>query len=404
MYDSIHQFEPLIPENTTELEDLAFDVINRSAELSRELHPITISGVRNLLRVINSYYSNLIEGHNTHPIDVERAMREDYSNDPAKRDRQIESLIHIGVQGKIEGRLESDPDTDVAHPEFLRWIHREFYDGLPESLRFVEGDGAREWVDAGEFRTLEVAVGHHIPPTCTSIAAFLDRFDEFYDFSRIHGTKKLVAIAAAHHRLMWIHPFLDGNGRVARLFTDACFFRAGLSGYGIWNVSRGLARRNADYKRHLAAADSPREGDLDGRGNLSNRTLTEFCRFFLEVCLDQASFMASILNPSDLLSRIGNYVDRRVHGLIVDEIGKKAEPLHATADVILGQAALLGELPRSTIAEIVGMSERTARNVTKSLIDEGLLIPTSDWHRSPLRLGFPIRAAAYWFPNLFPEK
>ncbi len=403
MYDSIHQFEPLIPENTAELEDLAFEVTNRSAELSRELHPVTISGIRSLLRVINSYYSNLIEGHNTHPIDVERAMHEDYSNDPAKRDRQIESLIHIDVQSKIENRLESDPYTDVANPEFLRWIHREFYDDLPESLRFVEGDGVREWVEAGEFRTREVAVGHHIPPTHTSINAFLDRFKEFYDFSRIHGTKKLIAIAAAHHRLMWVHPFLDGNGRVARLFTDACFFRIGLSGYGIWNVSRGVARRNSDYKRYLDAADFPREGDPDGRGNLSNRTLTDFCSFFLEVCMDQATYMSSILNPSDLLSRIENYVDRSVQGLIVDEKGTKAEPLHSRAGVILGQAALMGELPRSTIAEIVGMSDRTARNVTKLLVDEGLLIPASDWHRSPLRLGFPIRAAAYWFPNLFPE-
>lgn len=404
MYDHIFQFEPLIPENAAGLEDLAFDLTNRSASLSRELHPVTLNGIRELLRVINSYYSNLIEGHSTHPIDVERAMRKDYSDDPAKRDRQIESLIHIDVQTKLEKRLESDPQLDVADSEFLRWVHRQFYEQLPENLRWVEGDGERQWVDAGEFRKREVAVGHHIPPTHSSVGAFLDRFREFYEFSRFPGTKKLVAIAAAHHRLMWIHPFLDGNGRVARLLTDACFRRVGLAGYGIWTVSRGLARRNSDYRRYLDAADFPREGDFDGRGNLSDRRLADFCRFFLEVCLDQAGYMTSVLGLSDLLGRIEMYVSRRNQGLVLDEQGRKSESLHPRVGAILKEAIILGELPRGAINEIVGMSKRSARYITKSLLDEGLLIAGSDWHKSPLRIGFPPHVAFYWFPDLFPER
>lgn len=213
---------------------------------------------------------------------------------------------------------------------------------------------------------------------------------------------KFVALAASHHRLMWIHPFLDGNGRVARLFTDAFFLSVGLSGYGLWNVSRGLARRNADYKRYLDAADFPREGDLDGRGNLSDRTLTEFCRFFLEVCLDQAEYMGNVLRMDDLLPRIENYVLRRNEGAIVDEKGGKAPPLHPRAGRILREAAIRGELARGTIVELVKMSERSGRSVLKALLDEGLLVASTDWHRSPVRLGFPPHAAGYWFPNLFP--
>ncbi|MCC7307247.1 MAG: Fic family protein [Acidobacteria bacterium] len=404
-YTEISQFEPLIPADTRELENTAFDLAQTSAGLATKLHPITLDGVRELLRVINSYYSNLIEGNNTHPIDVERAMHKDYSNDPAKRDRQIESLIHIDVQKKIDLRLENEPETDVSGPDFLLWIHREFYTQMPESLRWVEGeDGNKEWVEAGEFRRRPVAVGQHLPPEHEAIPAFLCRFDEFYDPEQLHGTKKIVAIAAAHHRLMWIHPFLDGNGRVARLFTDAFFRRIGLEGYGLWNVSRGLARRNREYKKNLDAADFPREDDLDGRGNLSNRTLTEFCKFFLDVCLDQTKYMSSILALGDLLPRMDSYVAKRSEGSIVDEKGVKALPMHPRASFILREAAIVGELPRNKIVEIVGMSERSARTVAKSLIDEGLLIPTTDWHRSPLRLGFPPHAAGYWFPNLFPEK
>lgn len=404
-YTDISQFEPLIPADTGDLENVAFELAQVSAGLATKLHPTTLNGVRDLLRIINSYYSNLIEGNNTHPLDVERAMQQDYSNDPAKRDRQIESLIHIDVQKKIDLRLENEPDIDVSAPDFLLSIHRDFYTQMPESLRWVEGeDGNKEWVDAGEFRRRPVAVGQHVPPAHEAIDAFLRRFAEFYDPGRLHGTKKIVAIAAAHHRLMWIHPFLDGNGRVTRLFTDAFFRRIGLEGYGLWNVSRGLARRNREYKQYLDAADFPRESDLDGRGNLSDRTLTNFCKFFLEVCLDQTKYMSSILALGDLLPRIDSYIAKRSEGSVVDEKGVKALPMHPRASFILREAAIIGELPRNKIVEIVGMSERSARTVAKSLIDEGLLIPTTDWHRSTLRLGFPPHAAGYWFPNLFPEK
>ena len=218
----------------------------------------------------------------------------------------------------------------------------------------------------------------------------------------MRGLRPVIALAAAHHRLMWIHPFLDGNGRVTRLFTDAFFYRINFSGYGLWNASRGLAR-GKEYKQFLAAADEHRDNDFDGRGNLSNRTLTEFCAFFLKACIDQAEFMNSRLALGGFHRRLESYVERRNAGLILTENKEVYPQLPATTAAILREAADQGELERGEIYKIVGKSERTGRNVLKTLLDEGLLAADSDWHKSPVRLGFPAQFAAHLFPNLFPD-
>ena len=392
--------EPLYPAHTDALEDLAREVIAASAKLEGRLAPQTLAGIKRLLRVVNSYYSNLIEGHSTHPIDIERAMQQDYSADQDKRDLQIESSIHIEVQEDIALRLDSDPQLNVASGEFLCWVHEKFYERLPERLRWVTDDqGERAYVEAGVVRARGVKVGKHIPPGHEALGSFLDRFALFYDPAEQYGVRPLIALAAAHHRLMWIHPFLDGNGRVARLFTDAYFRRHHIAGYGLWNVSRGLARKRESYRAYLAAADYPRESDLDGRGNLSDRTLTEFCEFFLTMCLDQAAFMDSLLALPKLLEMLERYVRLREEGVVPGAKGV-AEPLRREVIPVLRTVATEGEVGRGRVFEIIGMSERTGREVMKSLLEEGLLV--SDSERGLVRLGFPAHAAGIWFPNLYP--
>lgn len=402
IYNHISQMEPLYPARSESVEDLAREVVAASAKLEGRLAAETLNEVRKLLRVVNSYYSNLIEGHSTHPIDIERAMRQDYSADREKRDLQIESQVHIEVQDEITERLSREPDLNVASPEFLGWMHGRFYSRLPERLLWVLGDdGERAYVEAGLFRMRFVKVGRHIPPVHEALNSFLERFAFFYDPARQHGVRPLIALAAAHHRLMWIHPFLDGNGRVARLFTDAYFVRSGVGGYGLWNVSRGLARRRDSYRAHLAAGDAPREGDLDGHGNLSDRTLTEFCTFFLQVCLDEARYMDGQLALGSLVGRLQGYVQLREKGNVPGPGGVTA-PLRPEVAVVLRAVAVEGEIARGEVARLIGMSERTGRDVLRGLLDEGMLVSTSE--RGPVRLGFPAHAAGYLFPDLYPPE
>ncbi len=403
MYDNIHQMEPLLPTGEMELEDLAREIISRSAALATFLHPVSQQPVVELLRLINSYYSNLIEGHSTHPIDIERAMRRDYASDPAKRNLQQESIAHINCQRGIQERLRKEPDLNVAGTGFLCWIHEVFYSQLPEELRRVRDDETGEVLEVigGTLREREVKVARHVGPQAVSMPVFLKRFAEFYKSDGYHGIMPLIATAASHHRLMWIHPFLDGNGRVARLYTDASFERLPLAGYGLWNVSRGLARHRDDYMAALTWADAPRRNDYDGRGNLSNEGLARFCRFFFDICLDQIDYMSDLLKLDALLDRIKGYVQLRT-ARVAPAPAPEQPVLKAEAAYMLQEALLRGEVARGDIIRVSGMAERTGRMLLGQLLNEGLLI--SDTPKGPVRIAFPIFVTGYLFPDLYPAQ
>ena len=400
MNSQIHRMTPLLPEEVDYLQDLALEVLQKSATLGSRQHSTTLNTLRELLRIINSYYSNLIEGHNTHPYDIVRAMQKEYDSEPAKRNLQVESVAHIIVQKDMERRLREEPEISLTSRSFLCYLHREFYRQLPAEFQVVNDPekNSKSIAVPGELHGESVKVGYHQPPGHSSLIAFLDRFDEFYEPKKHHGALKLVAAAAAHHRLMWIHPFLDGNGRVARLFTEAYFQRIPVHGFGFWSVSRGFARRNADYKSTLSQADATRRNDLDGRGNLSNEGLISFCRFFLEVCLDQVDYMGGLLRLEELLERIRRYVELRSSGMVPGLAGEKY--LRVEAARMLQEVLVKGEATRGAVIAASGLKERTGRNLLGQLIAEGLFI--SDTPKGEVRLGFPIHAAGWFFPDLYP--
>lgn len=382
--------EPFMPaEGTEALENLAFDLAREASELSGQLHPVVRLSVADLVRSMNCYYSNLIEGHNTHPRDIDRALAADYSNDPHKRDLQLEARAHIEVQQMIDSRegFPAPPSTRA----FIEWAHREFCIRLPESLLIAENPdtGERLVVVPGELRARDVAVGRHVPPPAGDLPGFMNRFEQAYDSARLTKPRQGIAVAAAHHRFLWIHPFLDGNGRVARLMSHAMLLDLGV-GSALWSISRGLARSSTEYKRLLMAADESRKGDLDGRGALSQSALINFCQFFLESCLDQVRYMRELLAPSELQRRMEMYVR--------DE--ESAERLPKRIFNVLREALLSGELERGRVPGLIDASERTARRVISALVEKRLLV--SESHKSPLRLGFPIDVVERWFPKLYP--
>ena len=370
------------------LTDIALDLVQKSAGFRRSLPESLLASLADLVRSMNCYYSNLIEGHDTHPIDIERALKDDYSKDATKRDLQLEAKAHISVQQWIDsGGLRGRALTAVSVCE----VHRRFCELLPDDLLWVEDPTTKKRVKVipGELRDGDVKVGNHAAISPPAVPRFLQRFEEVY--SGLGKTETILAAAAAHHRLVWIHPFLDGNGRVARLISHATLLET-LDTGAVWSVARGLARSVADYKRHLAACDLKRRNDLDGRGNLSEENLAEFTRYFLTTCIDQVSFMESLMQPDQLRTRILLWAEEQIR------LGN----LPPKSGAILEAALYRGALPRADIPAIVGTGERNARRVVSPLLECGVL--RSDHSRAPLRLAFPATLASRWMPGLFPER
>lgn len=390
--ETVGLFEPLMVSEGSParagLNDLALELAEKSAAFRSGLPASVSEALADLVRSMNCYYSNLIEGHDTHPIDIERAMRNDYSADPKKRNLQFEAKAHVAVQEWIDddGMVELATATSS-----IVELHRRFCELLPPELLFVENPKTGEQIPVvpGELRTRYVEVGRHVAISPGAVPRFLERMHKAYSLpGRI---EPILAAACAHHRLLWVHPFLDGNGRVARLMSYAMLRRA-LDTRGLWSVARGLARQEAAYKDHLAACDGPRRGDRDGRGTLSEAALASFAGFFLRTCIDQVEFMESLMRPDRLRDRILIWAEEEI----------RAGALPPKSDTVLKAVLYQGQVERGEVEVVLGASGRTARRVTSALLEAGALSSAST--RAALKLAFPAKYAGRWMPGLFPDQ
>ena len=390
MYTRSEQFEPLMPRESEAkkagLPALAGDVAARALALKGRLHPATEARLAELLRSVYSYYSNRIEGQHTHPHDIEQALKQSYSKEPDKARRQRVAIAHIEAQKEMEGWLGHE-ELDVYAPAFLARLHEAFY----RRLKSDEGktdEGER--IVPGAWRDKDVKVGRHVPPAHKSVAAFLQRAHEFYgDAKGLDG--RLIACACAHHRLAWVHPFLDGNGRVMRLHSQAVLLNIGI-GSGLWAVSRGFARNVETYYARLGDADSARRGDLDGRGNLSEAGLISFAKYFLETCLDQVTFMGEMLSLDNLRARLRGYLILR---------SQHDKSIRTEAELPLYHLFLAGEVTRGEFKQMTGLASRTADTLLAALLKAKLV--ESETPKGALRFGLPMDALGYYFPRLYPE-
>ena len=309
-----------------------------------------------------------------------------------KRNLQVEALDHIRVQRKIEQMHLSGDLGDPTSIEFILWLHKEFYKDATNSMLTIKNNNRSILMEAGTFRSTAehtVIVGQHQPPSGQYVETFMRYFENRYN--QANGKSlQVMAIASAHHRLAYIHPFLDGNGRVCRLMSHAMGLQAGIGASGLWSISRGIARglkAPDEYKRMMRLADMKRQGDLDGRGRLSLRALVEFTNWFLKLSIDQVDFMTSLFERPHLKKRLESYV--------------KLKEFKPESMYILEAALSNGEIPRGDAVRITGHKERSARTILSKLTDDGIL--SSDTPKGPVSLRFDLDSSRILFPKLFAD-
>jgi Fic family protein len=389
MYTQVHQFEPLLPAAAS-MEPL----LAKAHDLSRQA--TTLAGtrvppeLRTLLRSMNSYYTNRIEGQHTRPHEIEEALRRDFSKNPDLAARQRLAVAHIEAEAVLEQRYGGAEGAQALYRvQAVQDLHRELFSRLPaKDLGTPEGEA----LVAGALRQREVSVGRHVAPTFASVPAFLQRWGDFYGGVR-RGEAALLAMAASHQRLGWIHPFIDGNGRVMRLHTHLLLGALGYTG-GLWSPLRGFARDTERYYALLADADVPRRGDLDGRGNLSEQALQAWIGYVLDTCLDQVGFMAGLLDLAAMKDRIEASL---VYEATVLKSGVRQEALRGLHYLFLSGE----EMARGEFKAMLGMSDRGATDALGALVRRGLL--KSDSPQGKVRFGLPQHALRFLFPRLWPE-
>lgn len=388
-YKSPHQFEPLLPGAGAQepLLAKAHDLAQSATRLAGRAAP---AGLRALLRGMNSYYTNRIEGQHTRPAEIEQALRKDFSGNRELAARQRLAVAHIDAETAVEQQYQgADGARRLYSAEAVCGLHRELFARLPAAdLKASAGKA----LAPGALRTRDVTVGRHVAPAHASVPDFLRRWGDVYGGVR-RGEVALVALAASHQRLGWIHPFADGNGRVMRLHTHALLAALGYTA-GLWSPLRGFARSTERYYALLADADAPRRGELDGRGNLSEKALAAWIDYVLDICLDQVTFMGAMLELSSMERRIAACLAFEEHTLKSGVRGEMLRPLY----YLFVTAA---ELERGQFKAMTGLGERTAVAALAALLKRGLL--HSDTPQGKVHFGLPLHALRFYFPALWPE-
>jgi Fic family protein len=382
--------DPILPDALPPSIIALADALPRKTQfLAGRLPPETAARLRRLLQITNTYYSNLIEGQYTEPADMQKAQAA-----PVKDRKRLKSLAvdQMAVQALFERTLSQRgpfPWSAMFAPELISTAHDRLFRGASDAERTLS-DGSV--MQPGALRSItgqNVVVGNHDAPHASTVDGMLRHLQAGFG-RQTDPRRQLVSSLAYHHRLAWVHPFADGNGRVARLITHLQLVQLGLEPT-LWSLSRGLARQHQDYYSALTMADRPREGDLDGRGQLSQRRYFEFIEFMLQVCNDQVDYMTAAVDPSKLRERV-------IRAFRFNEklLQQGIRPESAPAIIAL---ITQGSLPRNEIKTFTGLTPRPAIDELSRLIKVGLVESRTPKSRI-VTPGLPAWFAQDIFPDL----
>lgn len=407
-----YQLAPALPvgEDLEDLRDLASDVITGAIGLEAKLAPETAEALGERLRILNSLFSNQIEGYDTtYSGIVDRlgqAQQDPVGLSISGGKYAVElGAAHVKAEAELVRLLAQHPRCNVSHPDFIRDIHLKFYSELPPELQYTHSPGgfARYPVKPGEFRDAPVYLsmgGGGLAPigpkTISDLVANMDAFGQIFGPDAFRGGEaRMIAAAAGHAKLAWLHPFRDGNGRTIRLYTSLFMARCNVNRSNLWSLSRGLAEHKGRYFTGLRFTNPSPDPVRRGQLIFQSENIAAGCSIFLTICKEQVVFMEQQLTRRTVNARIEHFAETRLG----TPFGK-----HKTdAGRVLRAVFSYGRLERQEVygGVLGGLGDRTARGIIAGLLKAGYL--KSDSPRSALTIGFPPDALQGYFPGVFSE-
>ncbi len=329
------------PSFGSELVGLLFEVERLRADIGTGTTPqVTFLELHNLFDTVMSVVSARIEGNHT---TVFQALDSAGSHPTGGLADQLREIHNIIETARFIDSL--DPNEPVTHA-LIREVHHRVVEGLKQ-----EGDPK-----AGQYRRHDVSItgSAHTPPTWTAVQADMDALLEFANRDLLHQ-EQMLQVALAHHRFVWIHPFGNGNGRVARLFTYAMLRKTIFTtrGYTALNPTSVFGNDRAAYIAALEGADS-----LDEAGT------TQWATFFVRGIRDDLDRVVKLQNHDHVMGALLKPVfDRMVTDGVIDE----------TTNRVLVTVAHLGVVKAGDLAQVLEGDASQRSRAIRDLVGRGLL-------------------------------
>lgn len=248
------------------LDPRLLDRLNRKKALLDALRPLPHAAVRRLLEQLTVewiFHSNAIEGSTLTLRETQLIIETGLTIGGKSLREHFEVINHKKAIDYVEALAAGHEPINAFH---VRQIHQLVLTGIDD-------------VNAGQYRNLPVRIGgaRHQPPESWEVSHLMTQWAEWLhrEALALHSVERA---ALAHHRLAAIHPFIDGNGRTARLVMNLLLLRDGYAPTII------LRENRAQYYRVLAEADAGREAPV---ANLVGRAVERSLTIYLEACTPQ---------------------------------------------------------------------------------------------------------------------
>lgn len=353
MFTPIFTVSPVLAQKLVQIERMAAEL--RHAAIT----PTLLAGLRETAQIHTVHYSTFIEGNRLTMAEVQTLLHDGQA--PAGRE---------GDEGEVRGYY-------VALNQIADWVADEapLTEARLQRLHALVMAEGRQTQKYSPYRDVQNVIRNagsgaitYLPPEAQDVPDLMADLCAWLNHEDTTDLPGPVVAGLLHYQYVTIHPYLDGNGRSARLLTTWQMHRSGYDLGGIYSLEEHYAKNLAAYYASLALG--PSHNYYFGRHEAD---VTTWLEYFVDGVLKSFSAVAErtkseVFNAPKIMPEI--YLDQRKRQFL--------ERLPYQAFV-----------KSKDLAELFGLSDRAARNLAQKWVDEGFLTVENPSKKSRLyRIAF----------------